>query len=76
MENKDRETNNIFYILLFAVRDKWRQLFISIDIEEAKKRGFTFYRNVYGDEINGIDCRSLWIDQKGRTWRVEQLNEN
>ena len=63
-----------FYTLLFAVRDKYRQLFVIIDIEEAKERGFEFYRNVFGDEINHINCRSLWVDHKARAWRVEQLN--
>ena len=74
LDYKNGQTNNVFYTLLFAVRDKYRQLFISIDIEEARKRGFKFYRNIYGDEINHINCRSLWVDQKTRTWRVEQLN--
>ena len=57
------------------VYNKYRQLFISINIKEAKKRNFIFYRNVYGDEINHINCRSLWLDQKNRLWRVEQLNK-
>jgi hypothetical protein len=65
---------NAFYILLYAVRDKYRQLFVSIDIEEAKERGFKFARNVYGDEINKLDCRSIWVEKKNRAWRVEQLN--
>ncbi len=75
MEKYWQKTNsNAFYTLLYAVRDKYRQLFVSIDIEEAKERGFTFYRNVFGDEINHINYRSLWVDHKARTWRVEQLN--
>ncbi|QQO97085.1 hypothetical protein Nekkels1_8 [Cellulophaga phage Nekkels_1] len=74
LDYKNGKSSNFFYTLLFAVFDKYRQLFISIEMEEAKKRGFKFYRNVYGDEINYINCRSLWVDQKSRTWRVEQLN--
>lgn len=74
LDYKNGKSSNKLYTLLFAVRDKYRQLFVSIDIEEAKERGFKFYRNVFGDEINHIDCRSLWIDHKARTWRVEQLN--
>jgi hypothetical protein len=27
-----------------------------------------FIRNVHGDEINHIDCRSLWKDAKGRVY--------
>ena len=66
--------SNAFYTLLYAVRDKYRQLFVSIDIEEAKERGFKFVGNVYGDEINHLNCRSIWVDKKNRAWCVEQLN--
>ena len=68
------KSRNVFYTLLFAVRDKYRQLFVRIDIEEAKERGFEFCRNIFGDEINHINCRSIWVDHKARAWRVEQLN--
>ena len=58
---------------LYAVRDKYRQLFIKIDIEEAKERGFSFVRNVWGDEINYLNCRSIWVDKNNRAWRVNKL---
>lgn len=74
LDYKNVESSNFFYTLLFVVRDKYRQLFISIDIEEAKKRGFTFARNIHGDEINHLNCRSIWVDKKSRAWCVEQLN--
>lgn len=32
-----------------------------------------FVRNVYGDEINYLNCRSIWKDSKGRTYRAESL---
>ncbi|MGK0446560.1 MAG: hypothetical protein ACJA2M_000329 [Polaribacter sp.] len=65
--------SNAFYTLLYSVRDKYRQLFISIDIEEARERGFSFIGNVWGDEINTLNCRSIWRDSKNRSWRVNQL---
>lgn len=71
-----QKTNiNVFYTVLYAVRDKYRQLFVKIDIEEAKERGFSFVRNVWGDEINILDCRSIWQDSKNRTWCVNQLGQ-
>ena len=73
LDYKNGKTNNVFYMLLFLVRDKYRQVFVNIDIEEAKKRGFKFARNIYGDEINHLDCRSIWVDNKARAWCVEQL---
>jgi hypothetical protein len=74
LDYKNGKSRNFFYTLLFAVSDKYRQLFITIDIEEAQKRGFEFARNIYGDEINHINCRSIWVDKKARAWRIEQLN--
>jgi hypothetical protein len=26
-----------------------------------------------GDEINYLNCRSIWVDNKGREYRVHQL---
>ncbi len=47
--------------------------FKTISNAKAEKLGFTFHRNVYGDEINMLNCRSIWKDNKGRYYRVEQL---
>ena len=44
-----------------------------ISLERAKDLGLVFFRNVYGDEINHINCRSIWKDSKGRTYRVKSL---
>ena len=59
--------------IIYAVLNKYRQLFFAIDIEEARKRGFSFVGNVWGDEINRLNCRSIWRDDKSRRWRVKQL---
>lgn len=61
---------------VYRIIDKYRQLFVIIHIEEAKSRNFYFIRNVHGDEINAINCRSLWLDRKMRRWRVHELKEN
>lgn len=42
--------------------------------QQAKEWKLTFVRNVYGDEINHINCRSIWKDLKGRCYRVKSLN--
>lgn len=31
--------------------------------EEAILMGLTFYRNLHGDQINLIGCRSQWVDE-------------
>ena len=66
---------NTIYKILHAMHDKYRQLFVNIDIEEAQSQGFRFHRNIYGDEINQINCRSIWIDEKNRYWCVNQLKK-
>ncbi len=44
--------------------------------EQAKELGLVHVRNIYGDEINKINCRSIWEDAKGRKYRVELLYDN
>jgi hypothetical protein len=47
--------------------------FCVITIEKAKSLNLRHVRNVHGDEINMINCRSVWEDDKGRTYRVQLL---
>jgi hypothetical protein len=48
-------------------------LFKVISIEQAIEYQLTFYRNVSGDEINHINCRSIWVDKNYRSYRVKSL---
>ena len=41
--------------------------------EQAKEWGLTHIANIHGDEINHLNCRSIWKDSKGHTYRVEHL---
>lgn len=47
--------------------------FSVIDISETEKYNLKFQQNIYGDSINHLNCRSIWIDEKGRQYRVHQL---
>ncbi len=40
---------------------------------QALELGFVFSNNVYGDAINHLNCRSIWMDYKGRTYGVREL---
>lgn len=53
---------HLWYIRTFKV----------ITTEQAKSLNLTFIRNVYGDEINKLNCRSIWFDSKTRTYRVKE----
>lgn len=44
-----------------------------ISEEKAKKLGLKFYRNIYGDEINRTNCRSIWLDGNNKRYRVKEL---
>lgn len=74
MKNVTPASKTLLFIstLLYAVLDKYRQMFVVINIKEAKEKNLNFVRNVYGDEINKLNCRSIW-SSKNRSWRVEQL---
>jgi hypothetical protein len=53
----------------------WFRCFSVIDITLARKLNLEFKENIYGDEINHLNCRSIWADKKGRTFRVRQLGD-
>ena len=36
--------------------------------EQAIEWGLTYQRGIYGDEINALNCRSIWTDKKGRLY--------
>jgi hypothetical protein len=40
---------------------------------QALELGLEFRYNIYGDLINHLNCRSIWVDSKGRTYRVCEL---
>lgn len=71
--NQEQEKDIQYEPLLYAVLNWFRRTFVKIDITEAKERGFSFVGNVHGDEINQLNCRSIWRDKKGKAWRVKQL---
>ena len=51
----------------------YTRMFMVIPQEEAERLGLKHLRNVYGDEIDVLNCRSIWIDNKSREYRVQEL---
>lgn len=45
-----------------------------INHQQAIDWGLNYQRGVYGDEINHLNCRSIWVDKSGRLYFVESLN--
>lgn len=44
-----------------------------LTIEECKNLNLSFCHNIYGDEINHINCRSIWRGEKGKSYRCHSL---
>ena len=50
----------------------WLSIFSVITIEKAEKLRLIYKRNIFGDEINRLNCRSIWTDGK-LEFRVGEL---
>lgn len=70
-ENKNTESRKANVSNIFTLW--WIRNFNVISNQRAKELGLEWYRNVYGDEVNRKNCRSLWVDKKGRMYRVSDL---
>lgn len=46
--------------------------FYKLSIEDAKVLKLKFKQNIYGDLINLIDCRSIWVDSKNREYFIKK----
>lgn len=44
-----------------------------INIKKANQLHLKHFRNIYGDGTNHLNCRSLWIDNSRRIYRVREL---
>ena len=48
--------------------------FCIISNDKAKELGLCHVANVYGDWINILNCRSIWVDSDYKTYKVKGLN--
>lgn len=46
-----------------------------LTIEECLSLGLEFSHNIYGDSINLMNCRSVWRNSKGKSYRCDSLYE-
>jgi hypothetical protein len=59
--------------IALAIKKWYCRNFRIITTEQAVKLHLKPWRNVYGDRINQENCRSVWVDEKHRGYRVEEL---
>ncbi len=56
------------------IKSFFSSLFFKIDTcHDAIYKDLLFIRNVYGDEINHRNCRSIWEDKYGFQYRCNRL---
>ena len=62
---------------IFKMSDRvafwFKKEFSVLTIEECQKLGLEHSHNIYGDEINHLNCRSIWRGKKGKSYRCESL---
>lgn len=42
-------------------------------IEQCNELGLEFCHNLFGDAINNFNCRSIWRNKEGKSYRCESL---
>jgi len=52
---------------------RYYSLFKVISLDKAVELNLEWKENIHGDEINKLNCRSLWINSRGWVFRVEDL---
>lgn len=57
------------------MKNWWLRNFRVISNKKAAELNLVLHRNIYGDEINRLNCRSIWEDKKGRAYRVRNLKK-
>lgn len=57
------------------IKNWFLRVFCVVDLQYARENGLKFVKNIHGDSINHLNCRSIWEDSKGRKYRISELNE-
>jgi hypothetical protein len=52
---------------------RWRSMRKVKTAKKAEDMGLTWVVNIYGDRINHLDCRSIWVDEYDNAYRCDQL---
>lgn len=51
----------------------YRKEFGVLTLDECRDLGLEFSYNVYGDNINQMNCRSVWRNAKGKSYKCHSL---
>jgi hypothetical protein len=75
MNNKSETRQSAMQLVISRFYMWWIRNFKVISNQRAKELGLRHWRGVYGDEINRLNCRSIWFDNNQRQYRVSHLED-
>ncbi len=59
--------------MMSKIKRWWVSNYQVITLEKAKELELEFVTNIYGDRINVLNCRSLWVDRYNNPYRCNEL---
>ena len=59
--------------MISKIKNWWVSHYRIITMKKAKDMKLEFVTNVYGDQIKFLNCRSIWVDNKGNPYRCKDL---
>jgi hypothetical protein len=59
--------------MLSKIKAWWVSNYCIISLDDAKEMNLEFVTNIYGDRINVLNCRSIWVDNKQNPYRCGEL---
>jgi len=51
----------------------YKRNFGSFTLKECEDLGLIWFYNIHGDAINQFNCRSIWLDNKSRRYKCDEL---
>lgn len=74
VQDQDGNSSKPLLVIVFDnIRLWFKKEFGILTIEECKKLDLTHCHNIYGDRINHLNCRSIWRNEKGKSFRCHSL---
>jgi hypothetical protein len=72
-DENDNSSKPLLVIVFGKVRLWFTKEFGVLTIEECEKLDLSHCHNVYGLSIEELNCRSIWRNKKGKSYRCDSL---
>jgi hypothetical protein len=60
--------------MIHEIKLWWFRNFKILSEKQALELKLNWISNVYGDKINYLNCRSIYVDNKNKYYRILELN--